>query len=125
MPSDEYWNGDPYLVGFYKKAHLLKVEKRNEELWWQGAYFYDAVSTAINNAFRKKGTKPRKYIEQPIRLTPLSKREKKLKAIEERKRAIAHFTRLEKMMNKSDRLKTIEGQDQNKPKKPKKGKTDK
>ena len=52
-------------------------------MWLQGVYFFNAVSTALGNAFRKKGAKPVNYMEQPIRILPLSEEEKEAKAEQE------------------------------------------
>lgn len=43
----------------------------------QGLYFHDAVSVVLSNAFKKPGQRPEKYHEKPIRLTPLTEKEKK------------------------------------------------
>lgn len=100
MTHDQYWYGDPWLVVTYKKAHTMKVEQRNQELWLQGAYFFNAISTAFNNfgqSLSKKNRKPQgKYLEKPIRITPLTEDEKTLKAKQERQKAIDYFTNLQK-----------------------------
>lgn len=100
MTTEEYWEGDPYLVVYYRRAHLLKVEQRNQELWLQGLYIYNAFGTVLANAFAKKGAKKQKYLEKPIRITPLTETEKRLKAEEERRKVIAHFTALQKAWDK-------------------------
>lgn len=100
MSPKEYWEGDPYLVVDYKRAHNLKVEQRNQELWLQGLYIYNAFGTVLANAFAKKGSKKERYLEKPIRITPLTEQEKRVQAEEERKKVIAHFTRMEKQWRK-------------------------
>lgn len=100
MAHDQYWYGDPWLVVIYKQSHLLKVEQRNQELWLQGAYFFNALSSAFENFGQslsgKKG-KPRKnYLEKPIRVTPLTESEKQEKVRQERQKAIDYFTNLQK-----------------------------
>lgn len=100
MSPQEYWEGDPYLVWDYKRAHNLKVEQRNQELWLQGLYIFNAFGTVLANAFAKKGAKKQKYIEKPIRITPLTEQEKRIQAEEERKKVIAHFTALQKAWDK-------------------------
>lgn len=73
---DEYWNGDPDLVKAYRQAFNIRLEQRNNELWLQGLYILDALSVVIGNSFGGKGQKKRKYMENPIRITPLTEQEK-------------------------------------------------
>lgn len=75
MSYDEYWNGEPELVKYYREAYLLKGKQRNQELWLQGYYVYNAVATALGNGFRKKGTSPTSYIEKPIPMNRLEIKE--------------------------------------------------
>jgi hypothetical protein len=68
MSYAEYWEGDPKLAQYYRKAHLIKQEEINNNAWLQGMYIYDAVSTALHNALRGMGkTKPppKDYAKQP------------------------------------------------------------
>ena len=75
VPYDEYWNGDYTMLKFYAEKHRLAVEQKNEELWLQGLYFYEALSTVISRAVDKHSNV--KYPDKPHRLTPLSEDEKK------------------------------------------------
>jgi len=74
MPSAEYWEGDPYLVRVYKRAHELRNEQRNQEMWLQGLYNCKAFDAVINmfswGLNGKKGAKPNGYIEKPVDLRP-------------------------------------------------------
>ena len=56
---DEFWHGDYTKLKYYREAYKLKAKMNNSEAWLQGMYFYDAVSTALNNAFLGKGIQPR------------------------------------------------------------------
>lgn len=71
MTYDQYWNGDCYLPIYYRKAHEIKKKQKNEELWLQGAYIYDALCrvSPILHAFAKNGTKPQPYPNKPYDLT--------------------------------------------------------
>ena len=82
MTYDQYWNGDCTLPIYYRKAEELRNEKRNQELWLQGMYIYEALCdvSPILHAFAKKGTKPQPYTTNPY---PITKKE--LKRIEEEK----------------------------------------
>ena len=68
MSYAEYWEGDPKLAQYYRKAYHIKQEEINNNAWLQGMYIYDAVSTALYNALRGMGkTKPpvKDYAKQP------------------------------------------------------------
>jgi hypothetical protein len=84
MSYAEYWEGDPKLTQYYRKAYCIKQEQLNNESWLQGMYIYDAISTALHNALRGKNSKAREYAKQPY---DLFKKEKTLeqKAIEVQK----------------------------------------
>ena len=65
MSSAEYWEGDPSLTRYFRKAYKIKQDENNKNAWLQGVYIYDAVSTAIYNALRGKNTKAAEYAKQP------------------------------------------------------------
>lgn len=67
MSYDEYWYGEPYRAMFYLKAYKLKVRQKDEEMWMQGMYIYEALCdvSPILHAFSKKGTKPLQYSAAP------------------------------------------------------------
>ena len=68
MSYAEYWEGDPKLAQYYRKAYRIKQDEINNNAWLQGMYVYDAVSTALHNALRGMGkNKPpaKDYAKQP------------------------------------------------------------
>ena len=68
MSYAEYWEGDPILTQYYRKAYHIKQEEINNNAWLQGMYIYDAVSTALYNSLRGMGkSKPpaKDYAKQP------------------------------------------------------------
>ena len=68
MSYAEYWDGDPMLARYYRKAYHIKQEEINNNAWLQGMYIYDAVSTALYNSLRGMGkNKPpaKDYAKQP------------------------------------------------------------
>ena len=71
MTSEQYWDGDCTLPKYYRKAEELRNERRNQELWLQGMYVYEAICDVapILHAFAKKGTKPTPYASKPYPLT--------------------------------------------------------
>lgn len=71
MTPEQYWDGDPMLAKYYRKADELSRKRRNEELWLQGMYIYEALCdvSPIFHAFAKRGTKPNPYTDHPYALT--------------------------------------------------------
>ena len=94
MPYDLYWNGNPKAVVTYRKYHELDVKRRNEELWLQGLYNFEAVSTALSNMhFDGKRHKPNTYREKPIELFEKTKEEKARQAEIDRQKVIDSLNR--------------------------------
>ena len=79
MSYDEFWNGDVFMVKAYRTAYELRERRKNQELWLQGMYFYEALCDA-SPLFRftmKKGTiKPEPYIKEPYPITESEVRER-------------------------------------------------
>lgn len=96
MTADQFWDGDPELVVAYRRAAELENQRTSEREWLQGLYFYQALCVALHNSLSKKGTKPIKYLQEPIRIIPLTEEEKKEKAEIERQRVIDYFNNLQK-----------------------------
>lgn len=100
MTADQFWNGEPELVAAYYRADQLRQQRVSETEWLQGLYVFRAVSTALANAFSKPGTRPHRYMEEPIRLLPLTEEEKLEKAEQERQRVVDYFNRMAQNFNK-------------------------
>lgn len=71
MTYEQYWDGDPALAKYYRKADELRLDRLNYEKWLQGMYIYEAICDAspILHAFAKKGTRPHPYADKPYALT--------------------------------------------------------
>lgn len=66
MSIEQFYNEDVTLAISYRKAYDIKKEYDNSQLWFQGMYIYDAISTTIYNAFcRKTGQPPALYTQKP------------------------------------------------------------
>jgi len=74
MSYDQYWNEDCLLTVYYRKAHELRKDRKNQELWLQGMYIYEALCdvSPVLHAFAKSGTKPLPYPDKPY---PVAKEE--------------------------------------------------
>lgn len=79
MTYQEFWYEDVRLVEAYRKAAELRDQRRNQELWLQGMYFYEALCDA-SPLFRfsvKGGTiKPEPYVKEPYPITQAEVRER-------------------------------------------------
>lgn len=109
MSYDEYWFESPYRAQFYRKAKEISVRQKDEELWMQGVYIYDALCrvSPILHAFSKSGTKPLPYVEKPYLLGIEEKKINQEKEIEnERLKAEVQFKlwakSIAKKFNKED-----------------------
>ena len=90
MTPEQYWDGDPLLVKYYRRADELKQKRKNQELWLQGMYIYEALCDVapIFHAFAKRGTKPNPYSDHPYSLTNKEREdEKKLQEERDREKA--------------------------------------
>ena len=87
MTPEQYWDGDCTLVKYYRKAEELRNEKRNQELWLQGMYIYEAICdvSPILHAFAKKGAKPHPYPSKPYAISEKQVKQER----EERERKLA------------------------------------
>ena len=48
---DEFWHGDYCRLKYYEKAYFHNLDKRNYEIWLQGAVFYKAIDVALAQGF--------------------------------------------------------------------------
>lgn len=82
MTIEQFWHDDPKLIFVYQKAYLNKL---HQEAHTQGFYNFVALTTALGNAFRKKGQKaeeyPRKPLDEPKKKTTNKKTRQKYKAL--------------------------------------------
>lgn len=104
MTYDEFWNQDVELVGVYRKAQELRDRRRNQELWLQGMYIYEALCDA-SPLFRfsmKKGTiKPEPYVKEPYPITSEEVRERdEREARKKEERLKAEFAAFAELMRK-------------------------
>ena len=90
MTPEQYWDGDPSLPKYYRKAYELQRKRTNEDLWLQGMYIYEALCdvSPLLQAFAKKGTKAHPYVSRPYSITSDDrKEEQKLKEQQSREKA--------------------------------------
>lgn len=93
MTYDEFWNQDVGLVEVYRKAMELRDKRRNQELWLQGMYIYEALCDAsplFRFSMKKGSIKPEPYVKEPYPITAAEVREREereARAKEERLKA--------------------------------------
>ena len=79
MSYHDFWHGDVSMVVAYRQANELREKRRNQELWLQGMYFYEALCDAspLFCFSMKKGTvKPEPYAKEPYPITAAEARER-------------------------------------------------
>lgn len=103
MTYEQFWDMDCTLVVDYRKAEEIRNTKRNQEMWLQGMYIYEALCDVapVMRAFAKKGTKPHKYPAEPYALT-VKEREEQTEQRERKvfNKGLATMEALMKSMNK-------------------------
>lgn len=82
MTEGQFWDGDPLLPKYFRRADDLRRQRQNEGAWLQGMYIYDAISrlSPLIRPMGKKGTKPKPYVEEPY---PID--QEKVKELEKKK----------------------------------------
>ena len=94
MSVEEYWCASPRLAVYYREAHKLRIEQRNQELWLQGLYNFNAFGTVLANAFAKKGASKHHYLEKPIQLFGKSEAELEQERITEKNKVVNTLNRM-------------------------------
>lgn len=95
MTHEQFWLDDVWLVDIFRKAHRYKVEMRNQELYMQGLYNFKGFGAVISNfaqSFSKKKHSAEGYLKEPIRITPMTEKEK-------RRKELADINALRKQLN--------------------------
>lgn len=103
MTYDQYWNDDPWLVRYYRQADEMRIDRKNQEMWLQGMYIYEALCDVapIHHAFAKKGTKPHPYATAPYPLN--SKQRERNEEAKEKANAEKGKRYMEEMMSRINR----------------------
>ena len=96
MSYDDYWNGEPDMPKHYRKKRETERQFRNEELWLQGMYVYEAILACAPalNAMSKK-PKPLPYSQKPYPITSKdledTRDEQKMKQLEDGRQWMIDF----------------------------------
>ena len=77
MTWEEYWRGSTGIHTAYRKAYERELKIKNQYLWLQGRYVYDAIGALTPIlSMRSKARKPEPYLERPYDLTEKDREER-------------------------------------------------
>lgn len=76
MSVSEFWDGDPMLVVYYRKAHEIQQELINVWEWRMGVYNLYAFGTIIGSMFAKNKDDMPDYLKEPLPLREKTEEEK-------------------------------------------------
>lgn len=90
MSWEQFWDKEVEICKHYRRAYELQRQRKNENLWLQGMYIYEALCdvSPILHAFASKDTKP---IEYPDRPYPLTEKERIQRQIEKERKQFEAF----------------------------------
>ena len=92
MSPSQYWDEDASLVRFYREADILRRRRENVQMWTQGRYVYEAMSSALSALFAKSKSDIYPYPEEPFPITKEEVEELERRRYEaQRERMIASF----------------------------------
>ena len=110
MSYDDFWNGDVSIVKAYRKANELREKRRNQDMWLQGMYFYEALcdASALFRFTTKHTVKPEPYVKEPYPITAAEVRERKERERREKEERIKiAFARFAEGMRKKMSQETL------------------
>lgn len=82
MTSAEYWDGDPSLPRYFRKAFEMRQKRENQEAWLNGLYVYDATISALTRLSPNKSSH-KNYAAKPYSFSAEeNEREKEIKVAE-------------------------------------------
>lgn len=92
VPYDEFWYGDYCKLKYYENTYRLTKKMKNELLWLQGMYDYEAFSVTLARAFDKHSKAD--YSKKPYEIVEKTEREKQLEIEEKQKTIIRNLNRI-------------------------------
>lgn len=96
VSESQFWSMNPRRLAPYVRADELRLERQNRVAWLCGAYVRDAIASCLCRGAT--------YPDQPVRVTPMSEREKEEAAEAERKKALAFFRQLESSFRRKEAM---------------------
>lgn len=71
MTWEDFWQGDAEKAKFFRAADKIRRRRKNEEMWLQGRYIYEAVGALA--PIIRFSTKPQKPLPYPAEPFPVDK----------------------------------------------------
>lgn len=68
MTYEQFWDGDVFAHKAFRECYRLRAKKRNEEMWIQGMYFYEALCNASSLFRGMKPSRPQQFRDKPYDL---------------------------------------------------------
>ena len=68
MTYEQFWDGDVSAHKAFRECYKLRAKKRNEEMWVQGMYFYEALCNASSLFRGMKPSRPQQFRDKPYDL---------------------------------------------------------
>lgn len=103
MSPQDYWHGEPELMGAYRKAYRIEKEEQNWMMWLQGYYFYIALNTVVQNALGNSKGKPLEYPKEPLQIFPPTEEEKKQAEEEAVEALVSRLNHITEVINNDKR----------------------
>lgn len=66
MTTEEFWDGEPRVLGSYIKKHEKELDEINYNSWLIGLYVNKALVTTLGNMFSSKNAIKENYFEKPL-----------------------------------------------------------
>lgn len=107
MTAEQFWEQDCQLTKYYRRAFEMKQDRKNEELWLQGFYVYQALCdvSPVLHAFAKVGTTVLPYLDKPI---PRTEKEAAKRELERQKEHYEQMlSRIRAIANKNKNNKEV------------------
>ena len=114
MTYEEFWYGPPSLVRAYRKAYDMERHRRNEEMWMQGRYIFEALRCApLLVGFPEKGYKPSGdgYPDRPYPLSENEAREQEIERENENTKRFIEQLEAESKRNKEKKEAVEDGRE--------------
>ena len=100
MTWDNFWKDDVLMAKVFREKDKIERQRKNNELWLQGLYFYSALSSVAPALIPfNKHPKIEPYLEEPMALTKEEQEER------ERKKAQESLLRLREVLKTSSERK--------------------
>jgi hypothetical protein len=103
VSESQFWEMNPRLLAPFVRAEQIRLERQNQIAWMTGGYIQRAIAASFSRSAE--------YPEKPIRITPMTEREKEEEAEYERRKAIEFFRKMEENFKRKEAMSRGRGTD--------------